>query len=636
MRKSVVHSVEKLLVFCALVSSCTQTDDTGGVNESESESNQKLSVIGNIPSDCGEFILKLKEGSPETKTPSTYTVPLEKVIDAFSPCGSLKMERLFPADTRFEGRTKREGLDRWYVAKFDGSSSGDEIVRILETTGAVDIVEFPTGINVDEASGAETPETKSAYSESVSRDFDFPFNESRGEALKQWHYNNTGTVLGKTSLYGADANVWAAWSLCQGNSDVIVAVIDQGVKYDHEDLADNMWVNTAELYGLEGVDDDGNGYVDDIYGYNFVSGNASIVCSADLSHGTHVAGTIAAVNNNGKGVNGIAGGSGSGDGVRIMTLQTVGTLADVNASSGVAGTVRAIKYAADNGAVICQNSWSYAGDISQADWNRTQYSSIKEAMAYFTKYAGTDDNGDQTGPMKGGLMVFSAGNDNTFLPCYPAADELAVSVSATNYNGGRAYYSDYGSWIDISAPGGDFKTDSENGGVYSTTVGENGESSYGYMQGTSMACPHVSGACALAVSYYYGREKRKGLTAGMLREALLSSSADVDINMPKNLIGQMGRGNLDTYALLRYVDPSAGYLRAIEDQAVSKGGVVTLDLSEYFFSTAAITVSITNKDVITADLERGVLKITGVSAGTAAVTLSDATSATRSFTVTVR
>ena len=628
-----VRNIGRLLVLCALTSSCSLNDDIGG-NESESE--QEISVIGNVLPDNGEFILKLKGGSPETKSPSAYTVPAEKVREAFSSRGSFRMERLFPADTRFEGRTKREGLDRWYLAKLDVKSSGDEIVNLLKATGVVDVVEFPAEINVDEASPAEGPVTRSSYSESVSRNFEFPFNESKSEALKQWHYNNTGDVLGKSSLCGADANVWAAWSLCQGNSDVIVAVIDQGVKYDHEDLAANMWVNTAELNGVEGVDDDGNGYVDDIYGYNFVSGNASIVWSPDLTHGTHVAGTIAAVNNNGKGVNGIAGGSGNGDGVRIMTLQTVGTLADANASGGIAGTVRAIKYAADNGAVICQNSWSYDSDISQADWQRTQYSSVREAMAYFTKYAGTDDNGNQTGPMKGGLMVFSAGNDNTFLPCYPAADELAVAVAATDYNGARAYYSDYGSWIDISAPGGDFKTDSSNGGVYSTTVGENGESSYGYLQGTSMSCPHVSGACALAVSYYYGKEKRMGLTAEMLREALLSSAADVDINMPEAMKGEMGRGSLDTYALLRYVDPSAGYMSAIEDQTVSKGGTLTLDLSKYFFSTAAITVFIQNKDVATADLSRGVLTITGISAGTTAVTLSDATSAKRSFTVTVR
>ena len=633
MRKPSIQNIGKLFVFCALLSSCNLKDDIGGVVESKE--NQGLAVIGSVLPDNGEFIIKLKEDCPETKAPSTYTVPSEKVIDTFSARGSFRMERLFPADTRFEGRTKREGLDRWYLAKLDGDSSSDEIVKLLEATGVVDVVEFPSEINVDEAPDALGPGTKSSYSESVSRDFDFPFNESRDEALKQWHYNNTGDVLGKSSLCGADANVWAAWSLCQGNSDVIVAVIDQGVKYDHEDLADNMWVNTGEIPG-NGIDDDGNGYVDDVYGYNFVAGNASIVWSSTLTHGTHVAGTIAAVNNNGKGVNGIAGGSGKGDGVRIMTLQTVGTLADANASGGIAGTVRAIKYAADNGAVICQNSWSYDGDISSADWKRTQYSSVREAMEYFTKYAGTDDNGEQTGPMKGGLMVFSAGNDDTFLPCYPAADELAVSVAATDYNGARAYYSDYGSWIDISAPGGDFKTDSSNGGVYSTAVGENGESSYGYLQGTSMSCPHVSGACALAVSYYYGKEKRLGLTAEMLREALLSSAADIDINMPADMRGEMGRGALDTYALLRYVDPAAGYLSAIEDQTVSEGGTVTLDLSKYFFSTAAITVSVRDKAIATAALGRGVLTITGISAGATSITLSDAASATRSFTVTVR
>ena len=123
---------------------------------------------------------------------------------------------------------------------------------------------------------------------------------------------------------------------------MIVAVVDQGVKYDHEDLAANMWVNEAELNGTPGVDDDGNGYVDDIYGYNFTKETGELDFSAELMHGTHVAGTIAAVNNNGVGVCGIAGGSGRGDGVQIMSCEILGKSESGSSGAGLAGQIRAI------------------------------------------------------------------------------------------------------------------------------------------------------------------------------------------------------------------------------------------------------------------------------------------------------
>ncbi len=110
----------------------------------------------------------------------------------------------------------------------------------------------------------------------------------------QWHYNNTGNVGTNQTRVGADANVYAAWQLATGNPDVIVAVVDQGVKYDHEDLADNMWINTAEKNGAEGVDDDGNGYVDDLHGFNFIINSGELTFSQELMHGTHVAGPVAA------------------------------------------------------------------------------------------------------------------------------------------------------------------------------------------------------------------------------------------------------------------------------------------------------------------------------------------------------
>lgn len=130
-------------------------------------------------------------------------------------------------------------------------------------------------------------------------------------------------------------------------------------------------------------------------------------------------------------------------------------------------------------------------------------------MEYFVKYAGMDENGNQEGPLAGGIVIFAAGNDNTDELNYPSADPLAVSVAATSWLGTPAAYTNYGTWVSMSAPGGDLSLNSTYGGVYSTSVAEDGSSSYEGIQGTSMACPHVSGACALAVSYYYGAEKER-------------------------------------------------------------------------------------------------------------------------------
>ena len=138
----------------------------------------------------------------------------------------------------------------------------------------------------------------------------------------QWHYiNNADQAVGTETVAGADINVAEAWKLTGGDPRVIVAIVDGGVKYNHPDLAANMLINEAELSGQPGVDDDGNGYVDDIYGYNFAvdTGEISYDSTDDGGHGTHVAGTVAAVNNNGIGVCGVAGGTGNNDGVRLHT-----------------------------------------------------------------------------------------------------------------------------------------------------------------------------------------------------------------------------------------------------------------------------------------------------------------------------
>lgn len=466
----------KSLLLAATVlaaASCAKDDTQSGGEETAGPVivNASPAAIG------GEIILKLKtEASGIVEKSRAQGVSKGSGIDEIdrilNTVNTVRFERLFPDGGRFEERTRREGLHLWYYAKYDPSVPTSEMASLLSSCKDIEIIEYSLAAETSDHRRAASP---AAGAQSVTRaiadevrNVPFPFNESERSQQMQWHYNNTGNIFAQTSQLGADANVYAAWQLSTGNPDVIVAVVDQGVKYDHEDLAANMWVNEAELNGTPGVDDDGNGYVDDIYGYNFTKETGELDFSAELMHGTHVAGTIAAVNNNGVGVCGIAGGSGRGDGVKIMSCEILGKSESGSSGAGLAGQIRAIKYAADNGAVICQNSWGYtAGTISVTDWTRGSYSALSRAMEYFNKYAGLDENGNQTGPMAGGIVLFAAGNDASSEVCYPAADANAISVGATAFTGAPAYYTNYGTWVRISAPGGDQMLSNAYGGVYS-------------------------------------------------------------------------------------------------------------------------------------------------------------------------
>ena len=208
---------------------------------------------------------------------------------------------------------------------------------------------------------------------------------------------------------------------------------DQGIVLDHEDLAAHIWVNEAEMNGAEGVDDDGNGYKDDIHGWNYINNSPDIIPEG---HGTHVAGTISAVNNNGIGVCGVAGGTGEEDGVRIMSLQILYQPVAGGSSQFSERAPETYAYAADNGAVISQNSWTL-GVTGKLPY------SYEQAFTYFNENAGMDDtDGDgvndvQTGPMAGGIIIFAAGNAGgpTLLPA--ASDKvIAVAASGPNYEKG--------------------------------------------------------------------------------------------------------------------------------------------------------------------------------------------------------
>ncbi len=446
--------------------------------------------------------------------------PLNTLLSNIKATG---MRRLFPHAGKFEERTRREGLHLWYVVNFDPKVLVSNAIAEANKIKDIQIVEEQYEIKLPEYTFTEA-------SDALPADENPPMDDPR--LGRQWHYSNDGTIAG--SVKGADINLFKAWQVEVGKPNVIVNVVDGGVDYAHEDLKDNMYVNEVEKNGEAGKDDDGNGYVDDIYGYNFVTNQGEIVADP---HGTHVAGTVAARNNNGIGVCGVAGGDGTPEsGVRIMTSQ-------IFQGDNGGDAEAALKYGADNGAVIGQNSWGYPHRTGIY----TIPNSLKEAIDYFIKYAGCDNDGNQLAdsPMKGGVVIFAAGNDNKEFTAVPGSYEAVVAVTSMGPDLKKAYYSTYGTWADIMAPGGDLNF--SGGEIYSTLPNSN----YGYMQGTSMACPHVSGVAALIASKFGG----EGFTNEDLKKHLLTGLRpfNIDENNPK-YEGKLGVGYIDAYAVLAEED----------------------------------------------------------------------------------
>lgn len=413
----------------------------------------------------------------------TKSSPLNAVSASL---GVTSMKRVFPHAGEFEPRTREAGLHRWYLVEYD------EHVAYTKASGDMSVID---GVEIVE-----------------------PVRRIRGNAIfndpklsSQWHYYNDGTTSGYTA--GADINVMPVWeTYTTGNPDVIVAVVDEGVDASHEDLAANY-----------------------IGGYNFVQSTTKVVVG---DHGTHVAGTIAAVNNNGKGVCGIAGGDAAAGrkGVGILSCQIFEPDPTDPEKSVTGNTPQAIKWGADNGAVISQNSWGYVFDKEEDAAAAAISGVLKDAIDYFIKNAGCDKNGNQTGPMKGGVVIFAAGNDGWAHDPIGKYDAV-ISVGAVGPDCKKAYYSNYGDWVDIAAPGG--SADFTGGQIVSTLAGN----AYGSMQGTSMACPHVSGVAALVVSHFGG----PGFTNEMLKSKLLGGANSAAISK-NNKIGPL----VDAFGAMTY------------------------------------------------------------------------------------
>ena len=651
-----------------------------------------------IPSDAeaGELLIKfapemssILDQAQMSKTRSGMAtrsgIPsTDEVLDIL---GSYSFERVFPVDANTEARTREAGLHLWYTVKFDKSTDLKAAAERLKQLGEVTKVQ--TNGRIKRAYNTDSKRiylSDKALQQKATRAAASGEPDDPGFAY-QWHYRNLGAGnYGFENLNdnqagaeaGCDVNAVEAWKTCVGDPSIIVAVLDEGVMYTHPDLAPNMWCNPGETSQGAKADGDGNGYEGDLHGYNFVeeSGNITWSDANDSGHGTHVAGTIAAANNNGIGVSGVAGGDGTpNSGVKIMSCQIFSGQNSVT----LAGEARAIKYAADNGAVILQCSWGYnssesselsgytPGPATEKEWAET-YPLEKEALDYFINNAGSPN-----GVIDGGIAVFAAGNEYAGNPAFPGAYSKCVSVASLAADYTPACYTDFGSLVTLSAPGGDLEyygkigetedeywaeTGEQKGAVLSTLV-KNGQPAYGYMEGTSMACPHVSGVAALGLAYAVkqNRHYRAADFISLMKKSVkdldshyqngatktyymnhTTVGASPEIVQLSKYIGKMGTGLIDAAQLLNNIkNKELSSDMKLPNMYVGIEKTSSLNLAAYFAGqTEGYSCSVANASVASATVEGKMLIVKGLAAGSTSLTVTAADGTSQTVTVTVR
>ena len=583
-----------------LLAACTEVVDEG--NLQNTGSGVLMTKVINTPSASveGTLLLCLTEDAAQLLASGDMSLR-----EQFSAEVDLKtLEPVFAITPGKEDVARRHNLHTWFKVEFDGVSNTAAAAKLASFASVVTVQYDKV---VSPASDLEFTPYRPSLAQ-MSSDEDFPFDDPM--LVDQWHYINTGSSHVSNSSYeGGDLAVKDAWRLTGGDRRVVVAVIDGPIKYNHPDIAPNMWKNEGEVPG-NNVDDDKNGYVDDVYGWNCVRNTGNIDWSnrSESGHGTHVAGIVAAANGNGIGVCGVAGGTGKGDGVRMMSLQIF-----EGGASTLDASAKAFVYAADNGASIAQCSFGYEGEgsayKSDKDYSRV-FGAEYDAIRYFM-----DPENNNSEILDGNIVVAAAGNDGRDMSSYPAAVKDVISVTALGPDYLPAVnYTNYGPGCNIAAPGGDFyignisNFQDNRSRVLSTFVNSVTDANLGtsghdyvYMQGTSQACPGVSGVAALGLSYAHKLGKK--FSRDEFVSMLLTSVNDLDERLTDNSLkisgyrngaetyldlglyrGKMGTGAVDAWKFLMAIEGTPTLTVQVADE---NSKAKRYDVSSYFGGSAS-------------------------------------------------